>query len=188
VRVLSADFLRSATDPHAGAGWPEEGPPEVAFIGRSNVGKSTLLSALVEAIQHEGRSVVVYRLHEGARHLPTTPRNVRSLAARELVVVDGYEQLPRWRQWMLRAHCRRRGLGLLVTTHAATGLPLLWATSADLTTAQRVVAHLLTPKIDGDALISKDDVAAALAANPTNVREALFALYDVYERRRKAVS
>lgn len=47
MRVLSAEFLVSATDPEAGVGWPVEGPPEIAFIGRSNVGKSSLLNALV---------------------------------------------------------------------------------------------------------------------------------------------
>ncbi len=46
VRVVEAEFLQSGTDDPAG--WPEAGPPEVAFIGRSNVGKSTLLSALLQ--------------------------------------------------------------------------------------------------------------------------------------------
>jgi GTP-binding protein len=47
VRVLEAEFLLSGAAPEAGAGWPPEGPAEVAFIGRSNVGKSTLLNALM---------------------------------------------------------------------------------------------------------------------------------------------
>lgn len=37
----------SAAGPEDGRGWPEEGPPEIAFVGRSNVGKSTLLQALL---------------------------------------------------------------------------------------------------------------------------------------------
>ena len=48
MKVLQADFLTSATEKTAGAGWPVEGPPEVAFAGRSNVGKSTLLQALMQ--------------------------------------------------------------------------------------------------------------------------------------------
>ena len=48
MKVLEADFLTSATEKTAGAGWPEEGPPEIAFAGRSNVGKSTLLQALMQ--------------------------------------------------------------------------------------------------------------------------------------------
>lgn len=37
-------FLRSA---FGRPDWPEDGPPEVAFVGRSNVGKSSCLNALV---------------------------------------------------------------------------------------------------------------------------------------------
>jgi GTP-binding protein len=48
MKVLEADFLTSATERTAGAGWPDEGPPEIAFAGRSNVGKSTLLQALMQ--------------------------------------------------------------------------------------------------------------------------------------------
>jgi GTP-binding protein len=47
VRVVEAEFLSSGAAPEAGAGWPAEGPLEVAFAGRSNVGKSTLLNALM---------------------------------------------------------------------------------------------------------------------------------------------
>jgi len=41
--VLSAAFLKSATQPRE---YPEPGPREVAFCGRSNVGKSSALNAL----------------------------------------------------------------------------------------------------------------------------------------------
>ena len=41
--VLSAEFVKSATD---AKGWPPAGPPEIAFCGRSNVGKSSALNAL----------------------------------------------------------------------------------------------------------------------------------------------
>lgn len=41
--VLRAEFLKSAADER---GWPEAGPAEFAFCGRSNVGKSSALNAL----------------------------------------------------------------------------------------------------------------------------------------------
>lgn len=41
--VLAADFLASA---QTRASWPAEGAPEIAFCGRSNVGKSSCLNAL----------------------------------------------------------------------------------------------------------------------------------------------
>ncbi len=43
VQVVSAEFLRTAT---RRAEWPAEPRPEFAFVGRSNVGKSSLLNAL----------------------------------------------------------------------------------------------------------------------------------------------
>jgi GTP-binding protein len=43
VKVLAADFVTSATGL---PGSPREGLPEIAFLGRSNVGKSTLINRL----------------------------------------------------------------------------------------------------------------------------------------------
>jgi GTP-binding protein len=47
MHVTGARFLLSATGPKDGVGWPKEDLPEVAFLGRSNVGKSTLLAAML---------------------------------------------------------------------------------------------------------------------------------------------
>jgi len=44
MRVKSARFVKSATSPEH---YPRDGRPEVAFIGRSNVGKSSLINSLL---------------------------------------------------------------------------------------------------------------------------------------------
>jgi GTP-binding protein len=44
MKPRAARFITSAADP---AGFPPAGPPEVAIAGRSNVGKSSLINALV---------------------------------------------------------------------------------------------------------------------------------------------
>jgi GTP-binding protein len=44
VKIKTADFEISAVRP---AQWPEDGLPEFAFVGRSNVGKSSLLNRLL---------------------------------------------------------------------------------------------------------------------------------------------
>jgi GTP-binding protein len=44
MKILSAEFVKSATKPSE---YPKEGLPEIAFAGKSNVGKSSLINALV---------------------------------------------------------------------------------------------------------------------------------------------
>ena len=45
MKILSAEWLATAADR---GGFPDSDLPEVAFLGRSNVGKSSLLNALVQ--------------------------------------------------------------------------------------------------------------------------------------------
>jgi len=71
VIVLRADFLTSAADE---AGWPPEDAPEVAFCGRSNVGKSSALNALAQR-------------HDLAR-VSKTPGRTRLLNFFELAVAE----------------------------------------------------------------------------------------------------
>jgi GTP-binding protein len=43
MKIHSAEFIRGATRPEQ---WPTDGLPEIAFAGRSNVGKSSLINSL----------------------------------------------------------------------------------------------------------------------------------------------
>ncbi len=46
LKILSADFVTSAAAGTGATGIPRDGLPQIAFAGRSNVGKSSLLNAL----------------------------------------------------------------------------------------------------------------------------------------------
>ena len=45
LQVVTAEFAKTATRPGE---WPRGPTPEVAFVGRSNVGKSSMLNALTK--------------------------------------------------------------------------------------------------------------------------------------------
>lgn len=62
MRILRAEFDTSATKPD---GWPAENLPEIAFVGRSNVGKSSMLNSLVR--------------HQGLARVSKTPGRTRLL-------------------------------------------------------------------------------------------------------------
>jgi GTP-binding protein len=61
LKPLLAKFITSAADP---AAFPVEGPPEFAFLGRSNVGKSSLINSLL------GRKLA---------HVSSTPGKTRTI-------------------------------------------------------------------------------------------------------------
>ena len=69
MKVISADFVTSASAAGSTIGIPRDGLPQIAFAGRSNVGKSTLINALcrrqvarTSAAPGKTRLANVYRL------------------------------------------------------------------------------------------------------------------------------
>jgi GTP-binding protein len=79
MRVHEAEFLTSSAGDH----FPDEGPPEIAFAGRSNVGKSTLLAALTGR-----RGLVRVSATPGRTRLVNFFRVVVGDERRELRLVD----------------------------------------------------------------------------------------------------
>jgi energy-coupling factor transporter ATP-binding protein EcfA2 len=152
------------------------------IVGPHGSGKSTLLAALQPALQAAGRNLYCIALRDGQRHLPREfwPCQPQSNAA--VVIIDGYEQLGYLARWQLKCFCRRAKSGLLVTSHAPTGLPTLIHMSPDGGLVQQLVEQLCQHSLNE---ISPQDIAASHARHGSNVREIFFDLYDRHERLRR---
>jgi ABC-type cobalamin/Fe3+-siderophores transport system ATPase subunit len=151
------------------------------IVGPHGSGKSTLLATLVPELERAGRNVVLVRLHSWQRTAGTGPITGNQWSVATQVVVDGYEQLGRLRRFRLRSAVRRAGAGLLATAHAPVGLPDLAQTRTDVQTVLRIVGDLVASQ---PVTIGRSDVVARFHARQGNVREILFDLYDLHERRR----
>ena len=59
MKIHSAEFIKSAFEK---SHWVDDGLPEISFLGRSNVGKSSLLNTLLnrkklgENLEHSGQN------------------------------------------------------------------------------------------------------------------------------------
>jgi hypothetical protein len=167
--AMTVDFL---TDRLADLQW------RASIVGSHGSGKTTLLEQLLPLCQRRGRHLERFALHNGQRQLPR--RGDHRWHRQTLVVVDGYEQLSWWSRRCLTWSCRLRQCGLLVTSHKNVGLPVLYQTTTDLPRVQRIVDRLLS---SAASRITPADVRLAFQAHPENVRELLFALYDVHQSR-----
>ena len=155
-----------------------------AIVGPHGAGKSTLLATLVPLLVAAGRHVSTIALRDGQRRLPPECLPRALALTQPLVVVDGYEQLSRFARLRLRWRCRRAAAGLLVTSHAATGFPIIAALDPDLELVQQLVARL-THVVPSP--VTPADVAASHAGHGSNVRDIMFELYERHERASRAV-
>lgn len=148
------------------------------IVGAHGSGKSALLATLIPAVEAAGRRVVLVELHDGQRRMPPGWDRRLPAAGDCLVAVDGYEQLRGWNRRRLRSFCRRRGLGLLVTTHQSMGFADLARCAPSLETARRLVEQLTRRH---PTSLSHDRLAESFHRHQGNLREVLFELYDICE-------
>jgi energy-coupling factor transporter ATP-binding protein EcfA2 len=149
------------------------------IVGPHGSGKSTLLETLAPHIAAAGRNVARITLRDGQRRLPWQFLSRSLASSRPLVIIDGWEQLSWLSRLIVRWRCRRASAGLLVTSHVATGLPILFRTRPSRALVEQLVSTL-TARIPSP--ISGADVAASHACRGSNVRELFFLLYDRHER------
>ncbi|MFO0819693.1 MAG: hypothetical protein U1A77_17225 [Pirellulales bacterium] len=102
---------------------------------------------------------------------------------RKWLLVDGWEQVAGWRRKWLAWRMSRRDRGLVVTCHTDCGLPELACLTVDPHRLALVVSQLMA---GFPPLIGESDVLELWRLHPTNAREILFGLYDLYEVRRRS--
>lgn len=155
------------------------------IVGPHGTGKTTLLESLLPRLSAAGRRVERFSLRPGQRRLQLSRATRASWDAKTLLVVDGYEQLNWWRRWRIQSACHRGGWGLLVTTHRPLGLPLLVQMRPTAVLVRRLVRQLWP---EHDRLIGDREIDACFERQAGNVRETLFALYDLFEQRTRTNS
>jgi len=148
------------------------------IVGPHGGGKSTLLADLVRLWEQNGERVTVFELHDGQRRLPVHLVGLLRDTPTTLIAVDGYEQLNWCARRALRRFCRRRQIGLNVTSHRSMGIPDLARCAPSLALLEQLVRGLLP---DGSPQIDCESVRRAFHRHAGNVREVLFELYDLYE-------
>lgn len=152
---------------------------QAAIVGPHGCGKSTLLVALASELVKRGRKVVAAVMHQGEHGLPRAFHDWRTWTSTTQVIVDGYEQLSWWSRSTLAWRIRDRGAGLLVTSHEPTSLPELIRVHPLIENARLVVRQLVADP----QMISDDEIAQAFRSTEGDIREMLFKLYDLYEKR-----
>src|SRR5690606_35788745 len=97
--------------------------------------------------------------------------------AKSILVSDRFEQLWAWQQWCIRWRCWQKQARLLVTCHAACGLPVLLRTEPTWELARCLATDLL----GDDATAYEDALRAFWEEHPGDIREFFFRLYHFCE-------
>ncbi|MEO1252766.1 MAG: ribosome biogenesis GTP-binding protein YihA/YsxC [Pseudomonadota bacterium] len=163
----TADFMLGVVDLE---GLPDEGPPEIAFAGRSNVGKSTLLNALT------GQNGLARASNTPGR---TREINFFDLAARlRLVDLPGYgyakvsrKDVEAWtqltRDFLKGRTTLRRVCVLIDSRHGLKASDLEILDLLDLAAVNYQIVLTKTDKIKPTALASvTEKTAAAIRKRP----------------------
>jgi hypothetical protein len=155
------------------------------IVGPHGTGKSTLLVELLARLDREGVGSAHFELHDGQRRFPySLDRLLEHEPIPHLIVIDGYEQLGFWSRRQVTRWCRRRSVGLLVTTHVPFHFPTIFETEVSVRMAESLVYRHLE-SIGSDVSITPEEIRTRFESSDGSVRELFFSLYDLVEKKRR---
>ncbi len=105
----------------------------------------------------------------------------------EVWIVDGLTQWSVFHSWMIRRICRRRNVGLLLTTHTPISfvsiLVQLQPTCSQFCRIATAMLDAWAAQNTAPELLTSDDFRQVYKRHNHDYRESLMELYDVYARR-----
>lgn len=141
-----------------------------AIVGPHGSGKSTLLETLSQHWVKHGLTEQRVRLTASRKREPIS---LGTLDTDSLLVIDGFEQLPYWKQRWIRWRCQQRKARLLVTTHRDCGLPIILQTEPDWALAYELSSLLLAC----DVTPYEAELRSVWNEDPGDIRAYFFRLY-----------
>lgn len=167
----------------------------LSIVGPHGSGKSTLLHQLNQELRGNRQSncqsdsgLIV--LHSTSNKLAALRSILWQIHRDQWCLIDGYEQIPRWAQFLIIARAKPRRVALCVTAHRLPWMfQTLWETRVDAHVESHVIECLLAnvaakdggpPSVISD-LLHSPHWAASRQKHQENLRESLFDMYDWWQ-------
>lgn len=167
----------------------------LSIVGPHGSGKSTLLHQLYQELRGNRQSncqsdsgLIV--LHSTSNKLAALRSILWQIHRDQWCLIDGYEQIPRWAQFLIIARAKPRRVALCVTAHRLPWMfQTLWETRVDAHVESHVIECLLAnvaakdggpPSVISD-LLHSPHWAASRQKHQENLRESLFDMYDWWQ-------
>ena len=153
------------------------------IVGPHGCGKTCLANAIQAQLASRFgliRRITIRNFHQvilapkiNRQHRSPVSVNSSKETIRQLLIVDGFERLPRLHRWLLVQNAHREG-GLLITSHARIrGIPVVAELQPDFETFRNVVSYLAP-----NHHFLNDNLQEVFVKYGGDFRESLMRLYD----------
>ena len=147
-----------------------------AIVGPHGSGKSTLLREIQTQFDSAGyRTCKLFISRDVKLAWKVVIECLESMQENDVLFFDGANHLPFWRFHQLKRLIRKRGLGLVMTSHSEGLLPTLVQCRTNVELLAEIVRDLLP-----DEPVELWKIKALFHAHDGNIRDCLWKLYDEY--------